>query len=126
MNWYSAQNQCELEGGYLTSIRSEPEEKFILNLMTESNNQCWIGLNDRNREADTDPNNFVWEDGNGAVYRHFRDEKVNSNTDCVVLSREAGNWLSTNCESLESCYICRGIGKSKVLAFINPITECNW
>ena len=85
VNWYSAQSQCELEGGSLASIRSESEVKFILNLMTESSSKCWIGLNDRNREADTNPNKFVWEDGNGAVYRHFRNETVNSSADCVVL-----------------------------------------
>ena len=109
VNSNSAQYQCEQEGGTLASIRSEPEEKFILNLMTESSSQCWIGLNDRNREANTDPNKFVWEDGNGAVYRHFRNETVNSSTDCVVLSRDDGTWLSTNCETRQSCLICEGI-----------------
>eukprot|EP00800_Vazella_pourtalesii_P016553 TRINITY_DN480_c0_g2_i4.p1 TRINITY_DN480_c0_g2~~TRINITY_DN480_c0_g2_i4.p1 ORF type:complete len:1009 (-),score=204.90 TRINITY_DN480_c0_g2_i4:34-2985(-) len=108
VNWNSAQYQCEQEGGSLASIRSEPEEKFILNLMTESSSQCWIGLNDRNREANTDPNKFVWEDGNGAVYRHFRNEIVNSYTDSVVLSRGDGAWLSTNCETRQSCLICEG------------------
>ena len=115
VNWYSAHNQCELEGGSLASIRSEPEEKFILNLMTESNNQCWIGLNDRNREANKDPNKYVWEDANGAVYRHFRNETVNSSTDCVVLSHDDGTWLSTNCEIHRSCYICRGTGESTII-----------
>ena len=123
VNWYSAHNQCELEGGSLASIRSEPEEKFILNLMTESNNQCWIGLNDRKREANTDPNKFVWEDANGAVYRHFRNEIVNSSTDCVVLSHDDDTWLSTNCEALQSCYICRGTGKSIILVSIFTITK---
>ena len=78
--------------------------------MTESSSQCWIGLNDRNREANTDPNKFVWEDGNEAVYRHFRNEIVNSSTDCVVLSRDDGIWLSTNCETGQSCFICEGTG----------------
>ncbi|KAI6661817.1 Phosphatidylinositol phosphatase PTPRQ-like isoform X2 [Oopsacas minuta] len=108
INWYSALNQCEQKGGSLASIRSEPEEKFILNLMTESSSQCWIGLNDRNSEANTNPNMFVWEDGNQAVYRHFRNETVNSITDCVVLSRDDGTWLSTNCDVNQSCSICKG------------------
>ena len=111
INWNCAQHQCEQEGGSLASIRSEPEEKFILNLMTESSSQCWIGLNDHNREANTDPNKFVWEDGNRAVYRHFRNETVNSSTDCVVLSRDDGTWLSTECDITQSCYICRGTGR---------------
>ena len=59
------------------------------------------------------PNKFVWEDGNGAVYRHFRNETVNSSTDCVVLSRDDGTWLSTQCNQTQICYICRGTGKSK-------------
>ena len=112
VNWNSARYQCEQEGGSLASIRSEPEEKFILNLMTESSSQCWIGLNDRNIVANTDPNKFVWGDDNRAVYRHFRNETVNSSTDCVVLSRrDDGTWLSTECDITQSCYICRGTGR---------------
>ena len=115
VNWYSSQDQCEQKGGSLASIRSEPEERFILNLLTESSSQCWIGLNDRSREANTNPNKFVWEDGNGAVYRHFRNETVNNSTDCVVLSRDDSTWLSTECGNTQSCYICRGTGRSMTL-----------
>ncbi|KAI6654364.1 Macrophage mannose receptor 1-like [Oopsacas minuta] len=115
VDWESAQSQCELKGGSLASISSELEEKFILNLMTDSSSQCWIGLNDRDREAGLNPNDYTWEDGNNAIYRHFRDEVVNTYRDCAVLSREDGTWVSADCNDTYTCYICKGAGNLYII-----------
>ena len=112
INWESAQSQCKLRGGSLASIRSEPEEKFLLNLMTHINTTCLIGLNDRSREAGTNPNRYAWEDGSRSIYRHFRNEVGTLNRDCVALSLEYGSWINADCNDFYTCYICRGTGKS--------------
>ncbi|KAI6654365.1 Receptor-type tyrosine-protein phosphatase delta-like isoform X10 [Oopsacas minuta] len=132
VDWESAQSQCELKGGSLASISSELEEKFILNLMTDSSSQCWIGLNDRDREAGLNPNDYTWEDGNNAIYRHFRDEVVNTYRDCAVLSREDGTWVSADCNDTYTCYICKGAELCQSGYMFNPsqydcldINECS-
>ena len=112
INWESAQSECELRGGSLASIRSEPEERFLLNLMTDISSPCLIGLNDRNREAGTNPNNYVWKDNSNSVYRHFRNGEVTqSYKDCVIFSTEAKAWVNSDCADLYNCIICRGTGK---------------
>ena len=118
MNWESAQSQCELRGGTLASIRSEPEEKLILNLMTDVSSPCLIGLNDRSIEAGTNPNKFVWEDNSTSVYRHFRNEEVQSYKDCVVFSAQEKAWINSDCATLYSCIVCRGTGNSNPIGYL--------
>ena len=79
--------------------------------MTESDDQCWIGLNDLESEAYYNPNLFKWEDKSLSVYRHFQNGVIKESFyDCVVLSRENRSWTDTDCQSLYRCFVCRRSG----------------
>ena len=115
INWDNAEDNCQEWGGSLTSIRSEPEEEFILNLITETDANCWIGLTyPINYRRSNDPNLFEWTDDSQTVYRHFHLELSNTirrEKSCVFISKQHKSWFVSNCNNIYSCYICRRLGE---------------
>ena len=58
MNWDSARDYCQTEGGELASIHSEEENNAVVHLCHAMSADCWIGFNDLTVE-----HTFEWTDG---------------------------------------------------------------
>ena len=124
INWVDSETSCTKWNGHLATIRSQQEDTLLLHSI-ESIEQvvCYIGLNDRDSEAGTDADAFVWEDGSNSTYRQFGTNLdltfpvgVNDGDDCVrfryVINNTISNgWLNRGCDDLKSCYFCNKPGK---------------
>ena len=112
--------------GHLATIRSQQEDTLLLHsLVNILNVSCFIGLNDRETDAMTDPNAFVWVDGSGSAYRQFGNSfgltfpigSTEGNTDDCVRFRYtfsgviSDGWLNQGCDVSRSCYFCNRPGK---------------
>ena len=61
MSYLDAKNQCEYDGAYLATPRSDVQNDFIASLI--SNENIWIGVNDMAEEE-----TFISEDGRDVSY----------------------------------------------------------
>ncbi|XP_030606959.1 macrophage mannose receptor 1-like isoform X2 [Archocentrus centrarchus] len=102
--WSGAQRACRAEGGDLVSIRNVEDQSFVISqLGYASNDELWIGLNDRRTEGlfDWSDHSYVsftsWEFGKPAV--------STDGDDCVLIRGENGNWADRSCDEQHG-YIC--------------------
>ena len=97
-NWYV----CWYQGGYLVSIETEEEWKFISNEIKKrgtGNNSAWhIGL--RKRDG-----NWTWESGQHLNISKWRDSEPEGNDNCAEISENGSlfNGISWNDENACIC-----------------------
>ncbi|XP_017266596.1 macrophage mannose receptor 1-like [Kryptolebias marmoratus] len=102
--WSDAQRECRKEGGDLVSIRNVEDQSFIISqLGYASNDELWIGLNDRTIEG-----LFDWSDHSTVTFTSwdFGEPTVSSeDEDCVLIKGENGNWADHSCREKHG-FIC--------------------
>ncbi|XP_063741471.1 macrophage mannose receptor 1-like isoform X2 [Eleginops maclovinus] len=95
--WPDAQRECRFEGGDLVTIRNVEEQSFVISqLGYTSNDELWIGLNDRSTEGQ-----FDWIDHSTVSFTNWEYGKPAVQTDlkdCVLIKGENGNWADSVCE----------------------------
>ena len=126
INWLDAETDCIKWNGHLATIRSYQEDSLLLHSLVDIENiSCFIGLNDRETDAMTDPNAFVWVDGSDSAYRQFGNSfglifpigSTEGNTDdCVIFGYTlngaiSNGWSNQDCDVERSCYFCSRPGK---------------
>ncbi|MDH6062859.1 glycosyl hydrolase family 18 protein, partial [Umezakia ovalisporum] len=92
--WEEAQAQAQSLGGNLVTINSQAEQDWLVNTFGGSE-QLWIGLTDKDTEADTDGTKFKWVSGETSTYRNFFTNEPNNagNEDYVGMNyNAAGKW----------------------------------
>ena len=77
MNYLDAKEQCEFDGAYLASPKSDDENAFIANLIPNEN--IWIGLNDIDEEG-----TFVSVDNQNVSYTKWH-----------TASDQPDNWINS-------------------------------
>ncbi len=64
LSWTQAATWCEMQGGYLATITSETENKFIADyLRSLGNKSAYLGMSNDNADKD-----FRWQNGETALY----------------------------------------------------------
>jgi len=120
MNWYGAEEACELEGGYLASIHNIQENMYIQGLilaqLPSGFDNCttgpwlWIGLWDSQQTG-----NFMWTDNTSNAflnwYPGYPKPACGAGINCAILlhgSRYNGLWVNRPCLTTRSdYYICK-------------------
>ncbi|XP_027145353.1 macrophage mannose receptor 1 isoform X2 [Larimichthys crocea] len=109
--WTDSQRDCRDEGGDLVSIRNLEDQSFIISqLGYESNDELWIGLNDRKTEGlfdwiDHSTVSFTsWEFGRPLVHTDVND--------CIFIKGENGNWADGSCGEKRG-FICMKMSRSR-------------
>ncbi|KAK5860193.1 hypothetical protein PBY51_021688 [Eleginops maclovinus] len=109
--WSDAQKACRQEGGDLVSIRNVEDQSFVISqLGYASNDELWIGLNDKKTERlfdwidHSDVTFTSWESGRPAV--------LSDPEDCVLIRGENGNWADRVCDEKHG-FICMKMSASE-------------
>ncbi|KAM6919049.1 macrophage mannose receptor 1-like [Xenentodon cancila] len=102
--WPDAQVACRKEGGDLVSIRNIEDQSFVIShLGYASNDELWIGLNDRRTER-----LFDWSDHSTVSFTNWefgRPAVASEVEDCVLIRGETGKWADRNCREKHG-YVC--------------------
>ena len=96
-HWFEASANCYSNGGYLASIHSLAENRWmyeLLRLYDYAGRDVWIGLNDISLD-----NNMEWVDGTAYEYNSFLAGRPNNAADnCVVfVANNNGAWYDLPC-----------------------------
>ncbi|KAM3850435.1 macrophage mannose receptor 1-like [Diretmus argenteus] len=109
--WPEAQTECRKEGGDLASIHNVEDQSFVISqLGYVTNDELWIGLNDRKTEG-----LFDWGDHSTVTFTSWEFGKPSasdSQEDCVLIRGEKGNWADALCEDKHG-FICMKKSASK-------------
>ncbi|XP_071511250.1 macrophage mannose receptor 1-like [Diadema antillarum] len=109
LNQNDADVQCQLRGGFLTSILSPVESVFLFTYseyyrLVDGITHFWIGLHDSTQEQ-----GFLWTDGSPVSFLNWADGEPNDygqGEDCVELMTSNGQWNDVKCDDTNP-YICR-------------------
>ena len=105
INWLDAQSNCAVWGGDLTSIATERENNLIYTLISETNNNYWIGLFDRDGH-----DILEWSDRTELIYTNWRVGQPHGlGEDYVYMNLEDGKWIDIYSETNLYGYICKRI-----------------
>ena len=104
MNYHDAKDQCEVDGAYLATPRSNEENAFIASLIPNAN--IWIGLNDIDEEG-----TFVSVDGEDVTYKKWSNGEPNDsgNEDGVEIigDRELSNgYWNDKSTKIQNQFVC--------------------
>ena len=96
-NWFDASAYCNERGGYLGSVHSSEENRWVfelLRLYDWAGRDVWIGLNDVTVDG-----TMEWIDGSSNDFTQFAVGRPASATDnCVVYSANRnGYWYDVPC-----------------------------
>ncbi|KAM3850436.1 macrophage mannose receptor 1-like [Diretmus argenteus] len=109
--WSEAQTECRKEGGDLASIHNVEDQSFVISqLGYGTNDELWIGLNERTTEG-----LFDWGDHSTVTFTSWEFGKPStsdSQEDCVLIRGEKGNWADALCEDKHG-FICMKKSASK-------------
>ncbi|XP_066268161.1 C-type lectin-like [Branchiostoma lanceolatum] len=77
-----AEMKCAEDGGTLATVKGQQVQDFLIQLLSVSSKDVWIGLTDQDVEGQ-----FVWTDGTPLVYSNWSPGEPNGddNTNCVHL-----------------------------------------
>uniref|UniRef100_A0A3Q1FIV4 Mannose receptor, C type 1b n=1 Tax=Acanthochromis polyacanthus TaxID=80966 RepID=A0A3Q1FIV4_9TELE len=104
LSWSDAQKQCRKDEGDLVSIRNVEDQSFVISqLGYASNDELWIGLNDRRTEG-----LFDWSDHSTVSFTSWEYGKpavTTDQSDCVLMRGESGNWADRACTDKHG-FIC--------------------
>merc|ERR1712226_237726 len=96
MNYYEANDYCQLEGGILAEPRSSSQTEDIMAFL-DPDYSYWIGLTDLQTEA-----LFLWnsDDQNTESYHNWYPGEPNSSGDCALLwgPHNEGQWDDAPCD----------------------------
>ncbi|KAM3604133.1 uncharacterized protein V6R79_006931 [Siganus canaliculatus] len=102
--WSDAQKECRKEEGDLASIHNVEDQSFVISqLGYASNDELWIGLNDKKTEG-----LFDWSDHSTVTFTSWQYGKPSVGTeadDCVLIRGENGNWADRSCDEKHG-FIC--------------------
>lgn len=100
--WEKALEKCEKEGGYLATITSAEEQKF-LGYLNSTEKALWIGLHRKN----DDLKQWYWITGEEYSYSHWRDGEPNNQYEKAGSMRGYGwNDLDESHSNEVDGYIC--------------------
>ena len=127
MNYLDAKAQCESDGAYLATPRSDDQNAFIVSLIPNAN--IWIGLNDIDEEG-----TFVSVDGEDVTYKKWSNGEPNDsgNEDGVEIigDRESSNgYWNDKPTTIQNQFVCTSyilfdsISKLWVIFSINYMTD---
>merc|ERR1711953_553829 len=97
MTWFSSQEFCWSQGGYLAEIQSKYEEDLVDQVLMHDIDY-WIGLNDLSVEKD-----YVWSESHEAAeYTNWREHEPDNRRgqDCVAKENGA-TWADRSCDKQE-------------------------
>ncbi|XP_075046124.1 layilin isoform X2 [Mixophyes fleayi] len=124
LSFEESQEECKRDGGYLMTIKSEAEQKFIQNLiqsLTASDGDFWLGLR---RTEDDSPNSsdcqslYTWiDDSKPTFWNWYVDEPSCGSEVCVVMyyqphapagvgGRYMFQWNDDRC-NMKNNFICK-------------------
>ncbi|XP_063799330.1 layilin isoform X2 [Pseudophryne corroboree] len=124
LSFEESQEECKRDGGYLMTIKSEAEQKFIQNLiqsLTASDGDFWLGLR---RTEDESPSSsdcqtlYTWIDGSRPTFWNwYVDEPSCGSEVCVVMyyqphappgvgGRYLFQWNDDRC-NMKNNFICK-------------------
>ncbi len=77
MTWNEAKTYCESRGGYLLSVTSPEEQKYIYSkyLVPNSTPECWLGASDEVKEGE-----WKWTSGEAWSYTNWSTNEPNGET----------------------------------------------
>ncbi|CAH1248690.1 CSMD2 [Branchiostoma lanceolatum] len=99
-----AEMKCAEQGGIHVTIRDQHTQDFLVQLLSVSNKDVWIGLTDRDVEGQ-----FIWTDGTPLVYSNWAPGEPNGDDtkNCVHLWPLANfRWDDESC-ARSNYYICQ-------------------
>ena len=107
--WREAYRYCEQQGGHLVTIDSLGEQKFIYDLLNNTNSRknLWLGALDAYSEG-----TWNWITGDAIRYSNWADGEPNNNNDedYMVMYRDSGKWNDAhdiyNDFTDSYCFIC--------------------
>ncbi|XP_028988342.1 macrophage mannose receptor 1 [Betta splendens] len=109
--WSDAVKACRKEHGDLVSIRNVEDQGFVISqLGYGSNDELWIGMNDKRTEGlfEWSDHSYVsftsWESGRPAV--------ATDDEDCVLIRGQNGNWADRSCDEKHG-FICMKQGETE-------------
>ncbi len=98
-NWFDATANCYAQGGYLASIHSSAENRWVYELLRMTDNagrDVWIGLNDISQEG-----TMEWSDGTVVQYSSYSNgqpDNAGGYEHCVhYLNNQNGAWNDGGC-----------------------------
>ncbi len=89
LSWTQASTWCEMQGGYLATISSEAENKFIADyLRSLGNKTAYMGMSNGNEDKD-----FRWQNGESALYfKWARQTSVIDGTAYMMMGGGSDEW----------------------------------
>ncbi len=98
-NWFDSSVNCNSKGGYLGSIHSLEQNRWVYEFIRASGysgSDIWIGMNDISQEG-----SMVWLDGSNSSYTFFSatdTRNYGSYEHCVIYwNNKNGAWADTVC-----------------------------
>ncbi|XP_065663218.1 uncharacterized protein LOC136085753 isoform X3 [Hydra vulgaris] len=101
VTWLKSFSICQSQGGNLLSIEDKDEDLFIQNLIKDTYESYWIGLNKL-----WNYKNFVWSDNTFSQFFNWvpKPSTNSDNADCVQIN--SNGWVKKECNNLDG-YICK-------------------
>ena len=101
MNYLDAKAQCESDGAYLATPRSDDQNAFIASLIPNAN--IWIGLNDIDEEG-----TFVSVDDEEVSYTKWSYGEPNNleDEDGVHISRSSNGYWNDASITIQYQFVC--------------------
>lgn len=89
LSWTQAATWCEMQGGYLATIGSETENKFVADyLRSLGNKTAYLGMSNDNADKD-----FRWQNGETALYfRWARQTAIIDGTAYMMMGGGTDEW----------------------------------
>merc|ERR1712013_305883 len=99
LNWESAEDHCQKEGGHLASIHSKEENNYIYYISKRTKKKkIWIGLSYNNKLG-----KWAWSDGTSLSFKNHK--LTGPKEGCLILYYK-GIWKQTDCYVPSLNFVC--------------------